>query len=96
MQELGIDPAEALPTAEDYERAANVKEYVDPLVARINALAPERTIALRISGEGYDTYSNIALVWSYDDVVETLEYMEVRQDMQDQAQRKADAQASKH
>lgn len=96
MKELGIDPEEALPTAEDYERAANVKEYVDPLVARINALPPETTIALRISGEGYDTFSNIGLIWSYDDVVNTLEYMDARQDMQDQAQAKADAQASRH
>ncbi|NRA92781.1 MAG: hypothetical protein HRU26_08870 [Psychroserpens sp.] len=93
MRELGIDPSIAIPSEEDYKKAENVKEYVDPLVEKMNKLAQENLIAFRIADEGYDTVFNIGERWTYDMVAECLKYIEIKNAYQEREQRKADAQA---
>ncbi len=93
MRELGIDPEVATPTEEDFERAANAKEYVDPLTEKIHKLEQENLIAFRISEEGYDSVYNIGERWTYDMVAECLKYIDIKNAYREREQIKADAQA---
>jgi hypothetical protein len=94
MEELGIDPTEAMPNEADYERAENAKEYVDPILEKINNLEQENTIAFRISQEGYDSVYNIGEHWTYDMVKECLDYIDAVQEYRDREQRRSDAQSA--